>query len=124
MSQLDLHVSSALAILYSLQNPQISAHSSPETRSAVQCVHNMIFDTFHTEGEILRSRGWSNTSRPCFLGICCLQGAAIRVDRLYVGGLTSEHLEELRCTLEAFSTRWKLGESFTQALNNRRDSVK
>ncbi|ENH69227.1 hypothetical protein FOC1_g10004760 [Fusarium oxysporum f. sp. cubense race 1] len=115
---------SALAILYSLQNPQISAHSSPETRSAVQCVHNMIFDTFHTEGEILRSRGWSNTSRPCFLGICCLQGAAIRVDRLYVGGLTSEHLEELRCTLEAFSTRWKLGESFTQALNNRRDSVK
>ncbi|EXM16629.1 hypothetical protein FOTG_15060 [Fusarium oxysporum f. sp. vasinfectum 25433] len=114
---------SALAILYSLQNPQISAHSSPETRSAVQCVHNMIFDTFHTEGEILRSRGWSNTSRPCFLGICCLQGAAIRVDRLYVDGLTSEHLEELRCTLEAFSTRWKLGESFTQALNNRRDSV-
>lgn len=109
MSQLDLHVSSALAILYSLQNPQISAHSSPETRSAVQCVHNMIFDTFHTEGEILRSRGWSNTSRPCFLGICCLQGAAIRVDKLYVDGLTSEHLEELRCTLEAFSTRWKLG---------------
>ncbi|KAI8662450.1 Zn(2)-C6 fungal-type domain-containing protein [Fusarium sp. Ph1] len=87
---------SALAILYCLRDTQISTLSSPATRSAVQSVYNIVFDTFHTEGEI---------------------GAAIRMDRLCVDGLASEDLKELRSTLESFSTRWKLGESFIEALN-------
>ncbi|RSL71585.1 hypothetical protein CEP54_001264 [Fusarium duplospermum] len=101
----------------------VSALSNPAAYSAVQSVYNMAFDTFHTEGEIVRNRGWSNTSRPCFLGICCLQGAAIRMDRLYVDGLAGEHLKELRSTLESFSTRWKLGESFIEALKAGREDL-
>lgn len=100
---------SALAILYCLRDTHISALSSPATRSAVQSVYNIVFDTFHTEGEIVRRRGWINNSRPCFIGICCLQGAAIRMDRLCVDDVAGEHLGELRSTLESFSTRWKLG---------------
>ncbi|KAJ3461508.1 hypothetical protein MRS44_010061 [Fusarium solani] len=103
-------VRSALAILYCLRDTHISALSSPATRSAVQSVYNIVFDTFHTEGEIVRRRGWINNSRPCFIGICCLQGAAIRMDRLCVDDVAGEHLGELRSTLESFSTRWKLGE--------------
>ncbi|KAI8661409.1 Zn(2)-C6 fungal-type domain-containing protein [Fusarium keratoplasticum] len=114
-------VRSALAILYCLRETQVSALSSPATRSAVQSVYNIVFDTFHTEGEIVRRRGWVNDSRPCFIGICCLQGAAIRMDRLYVDGLVGEDLMELRSTLESFSTRWKLGESFIEALHAGRE---
>ncbi|KAI8715307.1 Zn(2)-C6 fungal-type domain-containing protein [Fusarium sp. LHS14.1] len=114
---------SALAILYCLRDKQISVHSSPATRSAVQSVYNIVFDTFHTEGEIVRCKGWVNNSRPCFIGICCLQGAAIRMDRLYVNGLAGEDLKELRSTLESFSTRWKLGESFIEALNAGREDL-
>lgn len=98
-----------MAILYCLRDKQISARSSPATRSAVQSVYNIVFDTFYTEGEIVRCKGWVNNNRPCFIGICCLQGAAIRMDRLYVDGLAGEDLKELRSTLESFSTRWKLG---------------
>lgn len=71
----------------------------------------MVFETCRTEGDIILSKGWSNTSRPCFLGICCLYGAAVQLGRLQVQvhRLKVEAWEELKYALNNFSARWRIG---------------
>lgn len=72
-------------------------------------IHNMIMDTCRDEAEWVQAHGWSNNSRPCFLGLCCLYGAAAHLDELRAEGLSREDVWTLRNSLIEFSHRWKLG---------------
>jgi hypothetical protein len=69
----------------------------------------MIIETCRAEAEWIQRHGWLNNSRPCFLGLCCLYGAAAHLDELCQDALSTEDMWALRNSLLAFSTRWKLG---------------
>ena len=57
----------------------------------------------------MRTNGWRTAKRPCFLGICCLYGAAVQLHHMYDGGLPSEQLQELKGIIGDFRGRWRLG---------------
>ncbi|KAL7959509.1 hypothetical protein V8C34DRAFT_113654 [Trichoderma compactum] len=103
---------SALIMLYRKQNYYRMSIDNFNVLRAVltfNSIHNMIMDTCRDEAEWVQAHGWSNNSRPCFLGLCCLYGAAAHLDELRAEGLSREDVWTLRNSLVEFSHRWKLG---------------
>ncbi|KAL7933271.1 hypothetical protein V8C35DRAFT_322622 [Trichoderma chlorosporum] len=109
---------SALIMLYRKQNYYRMSINNPKTILTFNCVHNMIIDTCRGEAEWVQVHGWLNNSRPCFLGLCCLYGAAAHLDELCLEGLSTEDVWTIRNSLIGFSNRWKLGETFLSHLNS------
>ncbi|KAL7909105.1 hypothetical protein GGI35DRAFT_427230 [Trichoderma velutinum] len=109
---------SALIMLYRKQNYYRMSIDNPRAILTFNCVHNMIMDTCRDEAEWVQAHGWFNNTRPCFLGLCCLYGAAAHLDELRVEGMSTEDIWTLRNSLLEFSNRWKLGESFLSHLNS------
>ncbi|KAM6483474.1 hypothetical protein HDV62DRAFT_328646 [Trichoderma sp. SZMC 28011] len=112
---------SALIMLYRKQNYyRMSIDNFTVLRAVLtfNSIHNMIMDTCRDEAEWVQAHGWSNNSRPCFLGLCCLYGAAAHLDELRAEGLSREDVWTLRNSLVEFSHRWKLGERFLNHLNS------
>ncbi|KAK4084264.1 uncharacterized protein Triagg1_744 [Trichoderma aggressivum f. europaeum] len=104
---------SALIMLYRKQNYYRMSIDNFNVLRAVltfNSIHNMIMDTCRDEAEWVQAHGWSNNSRPCFLGLCCLYGAAAHLDELRAEGLAREDIWTLRNSLAEFSNRWKLGD--------------
>ncbi|KAL7949435.1 hypothetical protein V8C42DRAFT_212200 [Trichoderma barbatum] len=111
---------SALIMLYRKHNYYKMSINNPKTILTFNCAHNMIIETCRAEAEWVQAHGWTNNSRPCFLGLCCLYGAAAHLDELCLEGLSPEDIWTLRNSLLGFTNRWKLGESFLRHL----DSIK
>ncbi|KAL6864059.1 hypothetical protein J3F83DRAFT_767047 [Trichoderma novae-zelandiae] len=100
---------SALIMLYRKHDYYKTSVNNPKTILTFRCAHNMIMETCRAEAEWVQRHGWLNNSRPCFLGLCCLYGAAAHLDELCLEGLSTEDMWTLRNSLMGFSSRWKLG---------------
>ncbi|UKZ75060.1 hypothetical protein TrVFT333_002732 [Trichoderma virens FT-333] len=100
---------SALIMLYRKQSYYRMPIDNPKAALTFNCVHNMIMDTCRDEAEWVQAHGWSNNTRPCFFGLCCLYGAAAQLNELRLEGLSTEDIWTLRNSLLSFSNRWRLG---------------
>lgn len=94
-------------MLYRTNDYYKLSSDNPKSILTFNCAHNMIMETCRAEAEWVHKHGWLNNSRPCFLGLCCLYGAAVHLDGL--DGLSADDAWTLRNSLMGFSARWKLG---------------
>jgi hypothetical protein len=107
-------------MLYRKQSYYRMPIDNPKAALTFNCVHNMIMDTCRDEAEWVQAHGWSNNTRPCFFGLCCLYGAAAQLNELRLEGLSTEDIWTLRNSLLSFSNRWRLGGecfSYTRDVN-------
>lgn len=104
-----------LVRLYSPEHRHLDWANTLKTALAIQSVHTIVFDTCRVEGGIARDYGWDNPKRPCFLGMCCLYSAAVRLNEVSEDGLTPEEFGQLKCWLNEFSARWKIGGKLTSS---------
>ncbi|KAL7810346.1 hypothetical protein V8C44DRAFT_333020 [Trichoderma aethiopicum] len=109
---------SALITLYRRQEYYKTSIINPKTIMAFKCAQNMILETCRAEADWVRRHGWLKNSRPCFLGLCCLYGAAAHLNKLSLQGLSTEDVWILRSSLLGFLARWKLGDNFLRHLNS------
>ncbi|KAL7814467.1 hypothetical protein V8C26DRAFT_421411 [Trichoderma gracile] len=100
---------SALVMLYRRKEYYNASSNNPKTIMAFKCARNMIMETCRAEADWVRRHGWLNNSRPCFLGLCCLYGAAAHLNELSLQGLSTQDTWTLRDSLLGLSARWKLG---------------
>jgi hypothetical protein len=86
---------------------KVSRHN-PKTILTFNCARNVIIETCRAESEWHQSHGWFNSTRPCFIGLCCLYGAAAHLDELCVDGLSPDDRGILRHAVSGFARRWKI----------------
>lgn len=101
-------VGSALIMLYRTNDYYKVSRHNPKTILTFNCARNMIIETCSAESEWLQRHGWFNSTRPCFIGLCCLYGAAAHLDGLCVDGLSAEDRGILRNAVSDFARRWKI----------------
>lgn len=101
-------IGSALIMLYRTNDYYKVARNNPKSMLTFNCARNMIIETCRAESEWLQRHGWFNSTRPCFIGLCCLYGAAAHLDELCVDGLSAEDKSILRNAVSDFSRRWKI----------------
>lgn len=109
---------SALIMLYRTNDYYKVAMDNPKSILTFTCARNMIIETCRAESVWLEKHGWLNSSRPCFIGLCCLYGAAAHLDGLCVDGLPAEDRNILRNAVSEFAMRWKISENFLRHLDS------
>lgn len=101
-------IASAMIMLYRTNDYYKVARQNPKSILTFTCTRNMIIETCRAESEWLEKNGWFNSTRPCFIGLCCLYGAAAHLDELCVDGLPAEDRSILRNAVSDFARRWKI----------------
>ncbi|UKZ91176.1 uncharacterized protein TrAFT101_006170 [Trichoderma asperellum] len=109
---------SALIMLYRTNDYYKVSRNNPKSILTFNCARNMIIETCRAESEWLKRHGWFNSTRPCFIGLCCLYGAAAHLDELCADGLSAEDKGTLRNAVSGFAARWKISDSFLRHLDS------
>ncbi|KAL6905059.1 hypothetical protein GGI43DRAFT_421299 [Trichoderma evansii] len=109
---------SALIMLYRTNDYYKVSRHNPKSTLTFNCARNMIIETCRAESEWLQKHGWFNSTRPCFIGLCCLYGAAAHLDELCTDGLSIEDKGILRHAVSDFSRRWKISDNFLHHLDS------
>lgn len=95
-------------MLYRTNDYYKVSRNNPKSILTFNCARNMIIETCRAESEWLKRHGWFNSTRPCFIGLCCLYGAAAHLDELCADGLSAEDKGILRNAVSGFAARWKI----------------
>ncbi|KAL7926089.1 hypothetical protein ACQKWADRAFT_281736 [Trichoderma austrokoningii] len=109
---------SGLIMLYRTNDYYKVARHNAKSMLTFNCARNMIIETCRAESEWLQRYGWFNSTRPCFIGLCCLYGAAAHLDGLCEDGLSAEDRSTLRNAVCDFARRWKISDDFLRHLDS------
>lgn len=69
----------------------------------------MILEMCKNNEDSIRKQPKWDPRRLCFLGLCCIYVAAVRLAGLEMEDFESKDLELLKTSLKLFSSRWQIG---------------